>query len=253
MDVDIDMETDNLDTYQYQRLDQDEIRLLRLLPGEFNHGLEVEIFHAPLVEPDRPTDPRLSLDELIDTHPKGWEVQKTLEGRCLFSTDGGLKTQWAHPTPDFDPQLYQSDVVFDPYPGVEPVFEVEVLEFLLSATVSVSSMVAMAGSFPRHTSTDLQEAKASSTLIFLGSIRSHSLVTYRLSRCPRQVDQATHTSESIRGSQAPSKAGLGTYSVDRCDMHRANEPDRAWSRSQENGENILAGPSSDCLAGACDT
>ncbi|KAF2678279.1 hypothetical protein K458DRAFT_139986 [Lentithecium fluviatile CBS 122367] len=47
---------EDLAPYQYRALDQSsrEIRLLRILPGTLDQELTLEIFHAPLIEPEGP-------------------------------------------------------------------------------------------------------------------------------------------------------------------------------------------------------
>ncbi|KAF2790277.1 HET-domain-containing protein [Melanomma pulvis-pyrius CBS 109.77] len=114
---------ESLDPYEYRPLKDREIRLLRILPGEFNDDLEVYISHVPLVEPDRARDTRLDLERLQDTLPKGWKVFKTVEERYIFWNRTNRTTHWSHPDQEFDRRLYHSDAVLNPYPGFEPVFE----------------------------------------------------------------------------------------------------------------------------------
>jgi hypothetical protein len=118
-------ESEDDDTYRYEPLDRDaqEIRLLRILPGNFDDELKLEIFHAPLVMPEKAPDTRLDIDELQKTLPEGCNVYKTLEGRYIFCDLSDLTIQWAHPVKNFGRKLYDSLAVLDPYPSFEPRYE----------------------------------------------------------------------------------------------------------------------------------
>lgn len=100
--------------YQYTPLDPSsaELRLVTILPGEFDDPLRVQITHATQVRPTPRKKPkRLSLGELQKTLPTGWLVYETSEGRVIFynGEEDGL-TSWEHPDPlfprnDYDPLL----------------------------------------------------------------------------------------------------------------------------------------------------
>ncbi|KAF2640471.1 hypothetical protein P280DRAFT_426465 [Massarina eburnea CBS 473.64] len=115
---------DKLEPYQYRPLDQEagEIRLLKILPGNFDDVLRLEIFHAPLIMPERAPDTRMPREDLQRKLPPGWRVYETWERRYIFRQPG-TRTQWAHPDPNFDKQHYDCPAVLDPYPNFEPRYE----------------------------------------------------------------------------------------------------------------------------------
>jgi hypothetical protein len=115
-----------LQPYEYRPLDTEaqEIRLLKLLPAEnLDDDIEIEIFHAPLIEPEREPDTRLGFEELRETVPEGWELYKTMDDRYIFQSKMNGATQWNHPDPFIDQEKYHCDSVVDPYPGFEPAYE----------------------------------------------------------------------------------------------------------------------------------
>jgi hypothetical protein len=112
--------------YEYRPLDREaqEIRLLKLLPAEnLDDDIEIEIFHAPLIEPERVPDMRLGFQELEKTVPEGWVLYKTIDDRYIFEIKDNDETQWSHPDPDVDQEKYHFDPAADPYPGFKPVYE----------------------------------------------------------------------------------------------------------------------------------
>jgi hypothetical protein len=89
--------------YKYTPLDvtKEEIRLVKLLPGDFNHDIHIQIIHQPLKESESPQDDfpkRLSIGELQETLPYAWTVKKTIEGRYLFISETTHATCWNHPS-----------------------------------------------------------------------------------------------------------------------------------------------------------
>ncbi|KAL9072262.1 MAG: hypothetical protein Q9157_005172 [Trypethelium eluteriae] len=82
------------------------VRLIDLLPGNFNDEIQLLIFQVPLKEYDIRQGTVLSLDELKDTLPLGWVAKKTVEGRYLFKPKNTKRWQWAHPNPSFDEAQY---------------------------------------------------------------------------------------------------------------------------------------------------
>lgn len=73
--------------YKYCPLDVElqEIRLLKLLPGTFDDDIRCEMFHAPLREPANSEQlPKVTVQELQKTLPRGWEVYETIDGRFAF-------------------------------------------------------------------------------------------------------------------------------------------------------------------------
>ncbi|KAN0113200.1 HET domain containing protein [Hyaloscypha variabilis] len=74
-------------SYSYADLEKDEIRLIRLLPGNFNDNICFVIEHAPLV-PKKPQSRSQSQAhsklELGEPLPDGWKVFMNPEGRYFF-------------------------------------------------------------------------------------------------------------------------------------------------------------------------
>jgi hypothetical protein len=115
-----------LQPYKYQPLDEEaqEIRLLKLLPAEnLDDDIEIEIFHAPLIEPEREPDTRFDFEELEKTIPEGWALRKSEDGRYIFRNKHNGETLWGHPDPNVDKEKYHCDSVMNPYPGIEPAYE----------------------------------------------------------------------------------------------------------------------------------
>lgn len=113
-------------TYVYHPLDkvQREIRLLHLLPGEYDDPLQIKIVHEPFFEVLKPQImQRLSLKELQETLPENWKAYETLEGRYIFADKTSGNTTWTHPKPDFEKHLYDPPEVLDPYPDFNPRYE----------------------------------------------------------------------------------------------------------------------------------
>lgn len=67
-----------MDAYKYSPLNEHEIRLIKLLPGEVDDEIRFNIVHTPLLHP--PADPpsrRLSKQELQKTLIDDWRVYET--------------------------------------------------------------------------------------------------------------------------------------------------------------------------------
>ncbi|KAI0007217.1 heterokaryon incompatibility protein-domain-containing protein [Xylariaceae sp. FL0662B] len=97
--------------FKYTPLDveKQEIRLIKLLPGEFNHDLLIHISHQSLNELGLATDNpprRLSTKELQQTLPDDWTVRETIEGRYLFVFKTTKATSWEHPSQSFPKSAY---------------------------------------------------------------------------------------------------------------------------------------------------
>lgn len=102
------MTSDVLETYTYQHLDEskNEIRLVTILPGNYDDPLEITLKHVslnPLPLQLPPTT--LSLSQLEETMPPGWSVHETVEGRMLFEGPDRTTT-WVHPCPHVKPTAY---------------------------------------------------------------------------------------------------------------------------------------------------
>jgi hypothetical protein len=94
--------------YEYSKLDvqNDEIRILKLLPSEFDDPLQGLIQHVSLRIPEEKVDARIPMEELEKTMPDEWGVMQTIEGRYIFYHEDG-HTSWKHPGPNFDHSCYQ--------------------------------------------------------------------------------------------------------------------------------------------------
>jgi len=87
--------------YQYRPLDFEnhDVRLLKLLPGEFNDEIRVVVFHKSLPEPVIPEPAPDYWEKLKKTLPDGWQAYETVEGRVIFTTTDRERTSWTHPDP----------------------------------------------------------------------------------------------------------------------------------------------------------
>lgn len=96
--------------YKYTQLgrENEEIRLLSLMPGARDDDISMHIFHVPLIIPLRETNEikRLSLEELQKTLPDDVYSMKTIDGRYIFKHRNGNPNSWDHPDPNFDRALY---------------------------------------------------------------------------------------------------------------------------------------------------
>lgn len=95
--------------YKYSELNakHDEIRILKLLPGEFSDPLQGQILHVSLRIQEKKPSKLMPIDELQKTLPPDWEVAQTIEGRYVFGNWDVDVTLWTHPDPSFDPPCYE--------------------------------------------------------------------------------------------------------------------------------------------------
>ena len=98
-------------TYHYKPLDSSngEIRLVTLLPGEFDDDLHA-CLDSVVLRPsglEKPAYDRMSLEDLRQTLPADWNVHETLEGRYIFDIFDLDSTSWDHPDPGFDRARYE--------------------------------------------------------------------------------------------------------------------------------------------------
>ncbi|WYZ35468.1 hypothetical protein EsH8_X_000115 [Colletotrichum jinshuiense] len=98
--------------YVYKKLQNDDIRLVKILPGRFDDVIRLEISHVPL-PPSLPiVSQRLALSELKKTLPPNWDVHEARASyRFLFSykdpdTGAIINTSWTHPIDTIAPSLY---------------------------------------------------------------------------------------------------------------------------------------------------
>ncbi|TGO11852.1 hypothetical protein BTUL_0100g00310 [Botrytis tulipae] len=96
--------------YKYTQLgrENEEIRLLSLMPGARDDDIFMHIFHVPLIIPILETSEikRLSLEELQRTLPDNMYAMKTIDGRYIFKHRNGNPNSWDHPDPNLDRALY---------------------------------------------------------------------------------------------------------------------------------------------------
>ncbi|KAF2650055.1 HET-domain-containing protein [Lophiostoma macrostomum CBS 122681] len=87
-----------MERYQYEPLQDQgqDIRLITLLPGEFDDQIRVQIRHVPLLAKEIAKMPTILT---------GWNVYETRERRIIFWGPDRNKS-WDHPDPDFSPELY---------------------------------------------------------------------------------------------------------------------------------------------------
>ncbi|KAI0469545.1 HET-domain-containing protein [Xylaria cf. heliscus] len=114
-----------MEEYQYEPLQdpKQDIRLVTILPGEFNDAIRIRITHHRLVEHEIESHPpRLSLKELQQRLPDGWDMGETLGGRYIFEEPHTGLTTWTHPDPTLDPACYRPEEDARGY-RVEPEYE----------------------------------------------------------------------------------------------------------------------------------
>lgn len=138
------MSVDCRQTYAYQHLEEskNEIRLVTILPGAHDDPIEISLHHAPLNPlPLQPPPNILSLEQLRETLPPGWNVYQTIEGRMLFEGEDKNAT-WVHPCPEVSPTAY--DITVRPPQDTRGTPDYEALSYTwgsltMSATVVVHS------------------------------------------------------------------------------------------------------------------
>lgn len=88
--------------YKYQRLEAGQIRLLTLLPDEFDGRIRVIMsnVHQITGEPDTGRTISGRLEVLANSVPPGWNVWETLDGDILFENEETEETTWTHPRGD---------------------------------------------------------------------------------------------------------------------------------------------------------
>ena len=95
--------------YQYEPLEhENDIRLLKLLPGVTGDDIHIEVYHARLQQPELSPRKRMTVKEIKKTLPPGWEAVENFEGRYIFCP-GPPAWEWtrSHPEPTIDASLYR--------------------------------------------------------------------------------------------------------------------------------------------------
>lgn len=98
-----------LPAYQYAPLEDQDIRLVTVLPGSYDDDIALRIQHVAL-EPRNALPPsRLSVKEIQKTLSEPWIVRDTIEGRYLFlrqGANGDSNPTWDHPNLDMEHSEY---------------------------------------------------------------------------------------------------------------------------------------------------
>jgi hypothetical protein len=96
-------------SYRYSQLVDatKDIRLITLLPGLISEDIKITITETPLGGyQQQPCPDRLSLQQIRETLPDGWEVYETTEGRYFFNPEKG-GTSWVHPDAHIERSSYE--------------------------------------------------------------------------------------------------------------------------------------------------
>ncbi|KAG8416094.1 hypothetical protein J3459_013795 [Metarhizium acridum] len=114
-------------SYRVLNAESEEIRLVRLQPGNGDDEICLDIFHVLLKQPTRQSyQVRNSVMELQKTLPSGRVVKETLDGRYIFAyRDTNVRpSSWDHPDPGFDRARYElKEENYLPGPLYEPKYE----------------------------------------------------------------------------------------------------------------------------------
>ncbi|OCK81163.1 HET-domain-containing protein [Lepidopterella palustris CBS 459.81] len=96
------------DRYDYSTLSNQEIRIITLLPGQFDDDIRLTIYQTKLVEPEEQTQVRMTLKELKKTMPPGWAVHETPQLKFVFECIGDpTRNSYIHPDPTIDRSAYE--------------------------------------------------------------------------------------------------------------------------------------------------
>lgn len=142
------MNPDIKQTYAYQNLDKskNEIRLVTIYPGNHDDPLEIALNHVSLDPlPQHPPPKTLSLEELQETLPPGWNVYQTIEERILF--EGPDKTTtWVHPNPHVSPTA--CDITSNPFHDIKNAADYEALSYTWGSPSLSETLVVHSGLMP---------------------------------------------------------------------------------------------------------
>ena len=89
-------------TYQYRPLerDQDEIRLVSLLPGDLDDPVRISIHHALLTPSAGAQGKKGNRDGRGNIVPYPWSAEETSDGATLYLNKTTNETSWTHPSRD---------------------------------------------------------------------------------------------------------------------------------------------------------
>ena len=137
-----------MDRYQYKPLNPStkDIRLVTILPGQFDDAVHVKISHVELVPPPETKFQRPPLEKIKKTLPEGWELFETLERRLVYrKTSEWKNVTWKHPDPDFDVDTYDpvsAEATRDKSP---PRVEYEALSYCWGQAISKKKVIVEEG------------------------------------------------------------------------------------------------------------
>ncbi|KAJ0122645.1 uncharacterized protein J7T55_003160 [Diaporthe amygdali] len=137
-----------MEPFQYTELADKEvdIRLVTLLPGNFDDPLRVIISHVQLTKPAEMTQSRLSLENLRKTLPSDWRAGETVEGPYLFGHVKEETTSWKHPDPKIPAEKYLFRSPTQPF---KPRFEA--LSYTWGTGQSEHNLQIISETNPEHT------------------------------------------------------------------------------------------------------
>ena len=106
---------DGMSKYQHRPLTGDEIRLIKLQPGDFTDDLYAEIGHCRLETASPDSEQSLLLITEIDkTLPQGWRSFRTPEGKLLYQEVGTpASRQYHHPLQNSLPEELREALQLD--------------------------------------------------------------------------------------------------------------------------------------------
>ncbi|KAF2812494.1 uncharacterized protein BDZ99DRAFT_558523 [Mytilinidion resinicola] len=106
--------------YQYLplRRDQEEIRLISLLPGTFIDDIRISIHHALLIPPTGVQDPEDNTCDIGSIPSYPWSTERTSEDELFYLNNHTYETSWVHPLRNAPANLQPAQsrpTSFEPY------------------------------------------------------------------------------------------------------------------------------------------
>ncbi|KAK5687061.1 hypothetical protein LTS10_001198 [Elasticomyces elasticus] len=112
-----------MEHYRYAPLpgEENEIRVVELLPGALDADISILIHHVILEELEKPTAAKvstMSVEQVRKSLPHGWTAEETYEGRFLFERqrhygpEDPFETTWTHPEAGIE--LYSDKYLAEP-------------------------------------------------------------------------------------------------------------------------------------------
>lgn len=118
-------EANDESTFEYRPLDEAsrEIRLIKILPGQPDDELILEMSYAPLVPEEPPPGTRVPIGVIDSNLSYPWRATETLDKRYIFQNLQSHTTTWSHPDPNVDRSTYDCPALLGPYHDFEPKYE----------------------------------------------------------------------------------------------------------------------------------